>query len=60
MKKLTLIIFCALMTTVLSAQTAHKHLRSGDKSYEQQNYSKAEENYRKAANKDNSLKVILT
>lgn len=56
MKKLTLIISCVLMTVILSAQTAHKHLRSGDKSYEQQNYSKAEENYRKAVNKDNSPK----
>ena len=56
MKKLTLIISCVLLTAVLSAQTAHKHLRTGDKSYEQQNYSKAEENYRKAVNKDNSPK----
>lgn len=56
MKKLTLIICCVLMTAILSAQTAHKHLRSGDKSYEQQNYSKAEENYRKAVSKDNSPK----
>ena len=44
------------MTAILSAQTAHKLLRSGDKSYDQQNYSKAEEDYRKAVNKDNSPK----
>ena len=56
MKKLALIISCVLMTVILSAQTAHKHLRSGDQSYEKQNYSKAEEDYRKAVNKDNSPK----
>ena len=45
-----------MITALLSAQTAHKHLRSGDKSYEQQNYSKAEEDYRKALSKKNSPK----
>jgi Ca-activated chloride channel homolog len=54
MKKIGLIITCVLLTAIVSAQTAHKHLRSGDKNYEKQNYAKAEEEYRKAQTKDNS------
>jgi tetratricopeptide (TPR) repeat protein len=35
----------------LSAQTAHDHLRAGDKAYKAQDFKKAEEQYRKALEK---------
>lgn len=41
-----------MVATVSWSQSNHKNLREGDKSYYQQEYLKAEENYRKALEKD--------
>lgn len=41
-----------MIATVSWSQSNHKNLREGDKSYYQQEYLKAEENYRKALEKD--------
>lgn len=57
MKKLTFILALFFLSNLLLAQSAHKLLRSGDGNYENQNYTKAEEDYRKAKGKDNSPKA---
>lgn len=43
-------LLCACVP-VASAQSAHKHLREGDRRYERSNYREAEEAYRQAAEK---------
>ena len=51
------VCFGCATTTLVVAQSAHTHLRSGNSYYEQQDYSTAEENYRKTLEKaPNSLK----
>ncbi|MDX1940505.1 MAG: tetratricopeptide repeat protein [Saprospiraceae bacterium] len=52
MKGFWTIIFIAAVFTSVNAQTAHKYLRKGDKDYKSQTYSKAEEHYRKALEKE--------
>lgn len=42
----------SIMVTPIWSQSNHKNLREGDKSYYQKEYLKAEENYRKALEKD--------
>lgn len=45
------IVFLPIVITV-NAQSAHKYLRKGDGSYKNQQYTTAEENYRKALEKE--------
>lgn len=47
------LLFCSAM---LTAQTAHKDLRQADKAYQNGNFPEAELGYRKAIEKDNSIK----
>lgn len=55
MKNLILItIFNLAITIAANAQSAHSLLRKGDKEYETQKYNVAEENYRKALEKESS------
>jgi len=44
------VLLCALGPT-MTAQSAHKHLRDGDRSYERSNYGEAEQAYRQANEK---------
>ena len=50
--------FCLMTFPVVTSfgQSAHQHLRSGDKHYEEQEFSQAEEAYRKALENKRSLK----
>lgn len=50
--KISFLFLMLMVTTVSWSQSNHKNLRQGDKSYYQQEYLKAEENYRKALEKD--------
>jgi Ca-activated chloride channel homolog len=50
--KILLFFLISMIATVSWSQSNHKNLREGDKSYYQQEYLKAEENYRKALEKD--------
>lgn len=50
--KISLFFLMSIIATVSWSQSNHKNLREGDKSYYQQEYLKAEENYRKALEKD--------
>jgi Ca-activated chloride channel homolog len=51
-----LTIFLLLFLQNMHAQSAHKHLRTGDAAYKQKDYSSAETAYRKAGEKQQSLK----
>lgn len=49
-KKITLLsLACTAWAIVLTAQSAHKLLREGDRQYEQSNYREAEQAYRQAS-----------
>jgi tetratricopeptide (TPR) repeat protein len=50
--KISFLFLMLLFATVSWSQSNHKNLREGDKNYYQQEYLKAEENYRKALEKD--------
>lgn len=50
--KVLCLFLMSIIATVSSAQSTHRDLREGDKSYYQQEYLKAEENYRRALEKD--------
>ncbi|NRB51485.1 MAG: tetratricopeptide repeat protein [Saprospiraceae bacterium] len=51
-----LIVFSLCLGVGLQAQSQHKLLRKGDKSYKEENFGKAEEDYRKALEKKPSSK----
>ena len=50
--RLILIVLCVFISITIHAQTKHQLLRSGDASYSAGEYSKAEEAYRKAIEKE--------
>ena len=50
--RLILIVLCVFVSITLHAQSKHQLLRSGDASYSAGEYSKAEEAYRKAIEKE--------
>ncbi|MBK7872001.1 MAG: tetratricopeptide repeat protein [Saprospiraceae bacterium] len=52
MKSFWIILFIGIAFTSVNAQTAHKYLRKGDNEYKSQSYTTAEENYRKALEKE--------
>lgn len=54
MKNVLIIIVLLGSFGGINAQSAHKYLRQGDKDYKSQNYTKAEEDYRKALEKNKS------
>ncbi len=54
--KLFIILLCFQTGTLLLGQSAHSHLRDGDRAYLENNFSKAEEGYRKALAKEDSYK----
>jgi len=56
MRALTFIIICLGLSHFAQAQSQHRLLRSGDKSYKEENFNKAEEDYRKALEKKPSSK----
>lgn len=56
MKKLIILLLINFFFINTQAQTAHKYLRKGNKSYETENYNTAEERYRKSLEKDNTYK----
>lgn len=49
------IAFCLLASATI-AQSVHKYLLKGDEAYENGNYAEAEVNYRRALEKDNTIK----
>lgn len=55
MIRILFILFIVLPS--LNAQSAHKHLLTGDSDYMNENYSEAELNYRKAREKNSDLKA---
>ncbi|MBT8232646.1 MAG: tetratricopeptide repeat protein [Saprospiraceae bacterium] len=55
-KHICFIMFFALNQICVFGQTAHKHLMEGDNAYTNNDYIAAEENYRKAKEKESSLK----
>ena len=58
MKKVLFIsFFIAIIVNTAFAQSAHSHLRKGDKEYEKENFLEAEESYRKSLEKRNNLKA---
>lgn len=56
MKWWVLLITIGVTVGKASAQSAHKHLRTADQAYEAQDYTQAEENYRKSLVKKNTTK----
>jgi tetratricopeptide (TPR) repeat protein len=56
MRKIAFIIICLGFSLFVQAQSQHRLLRSGDKSYQEENFNKAEEDYRKALEKKPSSK----
>jgi tetratricopeptide (TPR) repeat protein len=56
MQKLSFLITFCLIAVAINAQESHKWLRKGDSAYEEQNYSDAEVNYRRALEKESSTK----
>lgn len=50
-----ILLFFGLFLQIAVAQSAHQFLRQGDKSYESEAYTQAEENYRKSLEKKNSV-----
>lgn len=50
-------IILIIVTSGLAAQSSHSLLRKGDKQYEKEDYTGAEENYRKSLEKKNNLKA---
>jgi Ca-activated chloride channel family protein len=57
MNRFLFLSFLFLSHSALSAQSAHSHLRQGDKHYEKENYAEAEQSYRKSLEKRNNLKA---
>ncbi len=55
MKKWMVLMFFGIFGLAASAQSAHQFLRQGDKSYDTEAYTQAEENYRKSLEKKNSV-----
>lgn len=55
MKKLVILLIFGMFLQMAAAQSAHQFLRQGDKSYESEAYTQAEENYRKSLEKKNSV-----
>ncbi len=56
MQKITFLITFCLLGVAAQAQEAHKWLRKGDSAYEDQNFSDAEVNYRRALEKEGTTK----
>lgn len=54
MKRIFFIILFICIALIVNAQSAHSLLRQGDKTYDAQKYNLAEENYRKALEKEPS------
>ena len=56
MRALFFVIICLGISHLIQAQSQHKLLRKGDKSYKEEDFGKAEEDYRKALEKKPSSK----
>ncbi|MBP7821806.1 MAG: tetratricopeptide repeat protein [Saprospiraceae bacterium] len=57
--KISISIAFAITPYLIVAQSAHQYLRNGDKAYNDQDYSGAEDNYRRAKEKENKDKTLF-
>lgn len=55
-KFLSILVLLGMMPLVILGQSAHRHLRNGDKAYKQEMYDVAEESYRKSVEQSPSAK----